>query len=167
MEPDHETTPQSYGQIFGLIGWIVLCYSAAAWGGLATSTSVDTWYAELAKPAWTPPDWVFGPVWSVLYLMMAVSAWLVWRREGLWSAALPLGLFVLQLGLNAAWSVLFFGWRSPGLAMVDLALLWCAIFATALVFWYRSAVAAWLLMPYLAWVSFAGSLNFVIWRLNA
>jgi translocator protein len=158
--------PSERRQIVGLIAWVGLCFGAAGLGGWATASSVDTWYAELQKPAFNPPDWVFSPVWSVLYLSMAVAAWLVWRREGLRPAALPLGLFVVQLALNAAWSVLFFGLRSPGWAMLDLALLWCAILATAISFWYRSAVAAWLLMPYLAWVSFAGALNFMIWRLN-
>jgi len=159
--------PGKCRQIAGLTAWIALCFAAAGLGAWATSSGPDTWYAGLRKPPFTPPDWVFGPVWSVLYLTMAVAAWMVWRREGLRRAALPLGLFVLQLVLGAAWSALFFGWRSPGLAMADLVLLWCAILATVLCFWYRSAVAGWLLMPYLAWVSFAGALNFAIWRLNA
>lgn len=159
--------PGKRRQIVGLIGWTGLCFAAAGLGAWATAGGVDTWYAGLSKPPLTPPDWIFGPVWSVLYLTMAVAAWMIWRREGLRRAALPLGLFVLQLELNAAWSVLFFGLRSPGWAMLDLTLLWCAILATAFCFWYRSVAAAWLLMPYLAWVSYAGVLNFVIWRLNA
>ncbi len=166
MMATERSLPAAGSQIAGLLGWIVLCFGAAALGGMATSAGLDTWYAGLRKPSWTPPGWVFGPVWSVLYLTMAVAAWMVWRREGFGRAALPLGLFILQLALNAAWSGLFFGLRNPGAAMLDLALLWCAILAAALAFWHRSPLAAWLMMPYLAWVSFAGSLNFVIWRLN-
>lgn len=166
MGTEKHTEPKASRQVAGLLGWVMLCFGAAILGGLATSAGDGTWYDSLRKPAWTPPDWVFAPVWSLIYLTMAVSAWMVWRREGLWRAALPLGLFVVQLGLNVAWSGLFFGLENPGAAMLDLAVLWCAILATALAFWYRSPLAAWLLMPYLAWVSFAGSLNFVLWRWN-
>ena len=106
-------------QVGGLLAWIAICFAAVGLGGLVTTPNIPDWYAQLAKPAWTPPSWVFGPVWSCLYLMMALSAWLVWRQDGLAKAKLPIGLFVGQLGLNSVWSVLFFGLHSPGAAFVD------------------------------------------------
>lgn len=142
---------------------IVLCFAIAGIGGLVTAPSIPNWYADLAKPEWTPPGWIFGPVWSALYLSMAVAAWLVWRRG---NAAVPMTLFGVQLALNAAWSWLFFGLHSPGVAFVEVALLWLAIVATTAVFWRRSMLAGLLFVPYLAWVSFAAVLNFAIWRLN-
>ncbi len=151
----------------GLIGFVAASFAAAAIGSAATYPNVDTWYAALAKPSFTPPDWVFGPVWTVLFLMMALAGWLVWRGHGLERARLALGLFAVQLALNALWSILFFGLRSPGLAMIEIAALWGAILATILAFRARSVPAAWLLVPYFAWVSFAAVLNFNIWRLNA
>jgi len=143
--------------------FLVLCFAVAGLGRLATTPNIPNWYADLAKPSWTPPDWVFGPVWSVLYLSMAVAAWLVWR-EG--NALVSLILFAVQLALNAAWSWLFFRMHSPGAAFVDIVLLWVAIAATTAAFWRRSLAAGLLFVPYLAWVSFAAVLNFAIWRLN-
>jgi benzodiazapine receptor len=153
-------------QVTGLSVWIVICFAAAGLGGLVTTPNIPDWYAHLAKPTWTPPSWLFGPVWSCLYLMMAISAWLVWRQNGLATARLPIGLFALQLGLNSAWSVLFFGLHSPGAAFLDILLLWIAIVATVAAFWHRSRWASLLLIPYLAWVSFAAVLNLAIWRMN-
>ncbi len=124
------------------------------------------WYAGLNKPAWNPPGWIFGPVWTALYTLMAVSAWLVWRDGGFRSRRRPLGLFVTQLALNAAWTVLFFGLHSPGIAFAEIVALWLAIAATLATFWPLNRPAAWLLAPYLAWVSFAAALNFALWRLN-
>jgi benzodiazapine receptor len=124
------------------------------------------WYAGLKKPAWNPPGWIFGPVWTMLYTMMAVAAWLVWRRGGFAAQRRPLTLFLLQLALNAAWSPLFFGLHHPGLAFIDLLLLWFALLGTIVAFWKARAFAGALLIPYLAWVTFAGALNFAIWRLN-
>jgi tryptophan-rich sensory protein len=112
------------------------------------------------------PDWIFGPVWTLLYLMMAVSAWLVWRQAGFAGAKLPRALFAVQLALNSLWSVLFFGLQNPGAAAVEIVLLWLAILATTVSFFRQSKVAGWLMVPYLAWVSFASVLNFAIWRLN-
>jgi translocator protein len=146
-----------------LVVLIVLCFAVAGLGGLATTPAIPTWYAGLAKPSWTPPGWVFGPVWSVLYLSMAVAAWLMWRKG---NALVPLALFAVQLALNAAWSWLFFGLHNPGAALVDIVLLWAAIAATTIAFWRRSLVAGLLFVPYLAWVSFAAVLNWAIWRLN-
>ena len=124
------------------------------------------WYAALQKPSWNPPGWIFGPVWSALYAMMAVAAWLVWRRGGFATQRRPLALFLGQLTLNAAWTPLFFGLHRPGIAFAEIILLWLAIAATLVVFRPVNRVAAWLLAPYLAWVGFAAVLNFTLWRLN-
>jgi tryptophan-rich sensory protein len=153
-------------QVAGLLVWIALCFAAAGLGGWVTTPNIPSWYAQLAKPAWTPPSWVFGPVWGCLYLMMAISAWLVWRQNGIAAARLPIGLFASQLALNSAWSVLFFGLHSPGAAFLDIVLLWAAILATIAAFWHWSCLASLLLLPYLAWVSFAVALNLAIWRMN-
>lgn len=155
-----------FRQSAALLLCIGVCFAAAAIGAAFTSPNVPGWYENLNKPPWTPPSWVFGPVWSLLYLLMGISAWLVWRRTGLGAAVLPLTLFGIQLLLNVAWSVLFFGLRSPGAALIDIVLLWFAILATVIAFWWRSAPAAWLMLPYLAWVSFAVALNLAIWNLN-
>lgn len=124
------------------------------------------WYATLKKPSWNPPDWIFGPVWSALYTMMAVAAWLVWQRGGFVAQRRPLALFLAQLGLNALWTPLFFGLHRPGLAFAEIVLLWVAIAATLAAFRRVNQAAAWLLAPYLVWVSFAAVLNFEMWRLN-
>lgn len=151
---------------FGLAVFIFICFAVAAVGGTATTPKIGGWYAALAKPSWNPPDWIFGPVWSVLYLCMAIAAWLVWRRHGLSGAGWPLAVFAVQLALNAVWSWLFFGCESPGTAFIDVLLLWTAIIATMAAFWRRSTAAGVLFVPYLAWVTFAAVLNCVIWRLN-
>ncbi len=146
-----------------LAGWLLACFAAAAMGGLFMP---GEWYAALRKPAWNPPAWVFGPVWTALYTMMAVAAWLVWRRGGFAAQRRALALFLVQLALNAAWTPLFFGLRRPGLAFAEILLFWLALAATLLAFRPVSRGAAWLLAPYLAWVSFAAVLNFTLWRLN-
>ena len=144
----------------------VLCFSAAGIGGAFTASSVRTWYLDIAKPTWTPPSWVFGPVWTVLYVLMGLAMWLVWR-SGRWPQVKNATiLFGAQLLLNTLWSILFFGARSPGLAFVEILLLWCAIVATIAAFWHHSKGAAMMMVPYLAWSSFAAILNFAIWRLN-
>lgn len=147
-----------------LIGFVAACAIAAATAGFYRP---GEWYERLAKPGWKPPNWLFGPVWLVLYGMIAVSGWLVWRQVGWQGGALPLGLFAVQLVLNGLWSALFFGLRRIGLACIEMAALWLAIAATIAAFHPVHAGAAYLLMPYLAWVSFAFVLNFSIWRLNA
>jgi translocator protein len=146
-----------------LAGFVVASFAAAALGGLATANSVREWYPTIAKPAWTPPSWIFGPVWTALYAMMAVAAWLVWRRAG-WGGAQV--WFAVQLALNATWSPVFFGLHRIGLALVNIVLLWLAIVGTTVAFWRVTPVAGWLFVPYLVWVSFATALNFAIWRLN-
>jgi len=157
-------TPSRGRLIVGLVGWLALCFAAATLGGFFMP---GEWYARLQKPSWNPPNWIFGPVWSALYIMMAMAAWLVWRRGGFAAQRLALSLFSLQLLFNALWSPIFFGWRNPALALVDILLLWLALLATVLTFWRRSRVAGALLIPYLAWVSFATALNFALWRLNS
>jgi uncharacterized protein YbjT (DUF2867 family)/tryptophan-rich sensory protein len=159
--------PSRSRQAAWLLGLFAICMAAAGAGGAVTSSSVGDWYQTLAKPSWTPPNWLFGPVWTALYLLMAVSAWLVWRRSGWHAARVPLRLFGLQLALNAGWSAVFFGVRNPGLAFGEILVLWLAIVATTVGFLGRSTVAAVLLMPYLAWTSFAAVLNFAIWRMNS
>jgi translocator protein len=146
----------------GLVVWVMLSLAAGAFG---SRFEPGAWYAALEKPAWTPPSSVFGPVWTVLYVLMGVAAWLVWERRGD-AARGALTLFVVQLLFNAAWSWLFFGLQSPGMALMGIIVLWVLIAATALVFWRARAVAGTLLLPYLAWVTFATALNFEIWRLN-
>jgi len=164
------TTPQSAKgngrQVLGFVAWLLITFAAAALGSLATATNVGEWYHQIARPAWTPPDWIFGPVWTTLYAMMAIAAWLVWRPQGFAAARLPLALYLVQLALNSAWSVLFFGLRRPDWAAIEIVVLWLAILATLIAFWRRSTVAGWLLVPYLAWVTFAAALNFEFARLN-
>jgi tryptophan-rich sensory protein len=125
------------------------------------------WYAALAKPSWNPPSYVFAPVWTILYVLMGITAWLVWRRFGFSGAPVSLGLFLFQLVLNGLWSYLFFGLHDLGLAFLDIVALWLAILATTIAFWRISVPAGALLLPYLAWVSFASALNLQLWRLNA
>jgi benzodiazapine receptor len=154
-------------QIVGLVVSVVICFAAAGLGAAVTTPQIRGWYTTINKPSWNPPDWVFGPVWSTLYLMMAVSVWLIWRRGGLRAARTPLTVFAVQLALNSLWSVLFFGMQHPGLAAIEIVILWAAILATVISFWRQSKVAGGLLIPYLLWVSFATVLNVTIWRLNA
>lgn len=162
MQLSHRTTPQ---QAAGLLGWLALVFIAAgvgAWG----SSAAPTFYAQLAKPAWAPPAWIFGPVWSVLYLMMAVAAWLVWRESAAPGRRAALGVFGLQLGTNVLWSWCFFAWRSGALAFADVLLMLGLLLATVAAFWRVRPVAGALLLPYLAWVSFASFLTWVVWQAN-
>jgi tryptophan-rich sensory protein len=142
---------------------LLVCFAAAGLGSLATTPNIPTWYAAIAKPTWNPPNWLFGPVWTVLYICMAVAAWLVWRQGG---PRTPLTLFAVQLGLNAAWSWLFFWFHMPRAAFFEILVLLVAIAATIIAFWPRSRAAGILMLPYLGWVAFASVLNFTIWRLN-
>jgi translocator protein len=153
-------------QLAGLAVFIGVCFAVAALGSALTLPSIKTWYVTLNKPTWNPPSWVFGPVWSALYLMMAVAAWMVWRERGFKAVLVPMLLFALQLALNCAWSGLFFALRRPWLAFADIVLLWCAIVATMISFARVSPLAGLLLVPYLVWVSFAGVLNVSIAKMN-
>ena len=152
-------------QAVGLVGWLLVAFAAAAVGAVA-SASAGVFYSELVRPAWAPPGWLFGPVWSVLYALMGVSAWLIWRAHGLAGARSALLVFVVQLAANALWTWLFFVWRLGGLAFVEILVLWLLIAVTIGLFRRFSAVAAALLLPYLAWVSFACALTWATWRLN-
>jgi tryptophan-rich sensory protein len=149
----------------GLFFWIALCFSAAGIGGRWTAGELGGWYRTLARPAIAPPNWVFGPVWTLLYAMMAVAAWRVWMT-GAPGRGLALGLFVLQLALNLAWSWIFFHRHAIGAALIEIAVLWAMIGLTTLAFGRVDPLAAWLMVPYLAWVSFATALNGVFWKLN-
>ena len=151
----------------GLVVFIVLCLGAGGLGAMATTPEIEGWYKTLAKPSFNPPDYIFGPVWTTLYVMMAVAAWIVWKPEGLRAAATPLALFAVQIGLNIAWSWIFFGMHQPGWAFMEILVLWLTIIATTVAFFRSSLMAGWLMTPYLAWVSFAAVLNFAIWRMNA
>ena len=135
--------------------------------GIATASGVETWYPTLTKPSFNPPAWVFGPTWTVLYIMMGVAAFLIWR-EGFGARGVKpaLTVFAVQLVLNGLWSILFFGLQAPGWALVDIIALWCAITASAMLFWRVAPAAGMLLLPYLAWVSFATLLNASLWWLN-
>ena len=149
--------------ILGFVGWLVVCFAAA---GIGSLFPIGPWYESLVKPAWNPPNWLFGPAWTLLYTLMAVAAWLVWRNHGFRGATVPLTLFVVQLALNAGWSWLFFGLHQPGVAFAEIILLWAAILATIILFWRLKRLAGILLMPYLLWVSFAAVLNYTVWQLN-
>jgi translocator protein len=150
-------------QILALVGWLAVCFAASA---TAVFVSTGGWYAALLKPSWNPPAWLFGPVWSLLYVLMAVAAWLVWREGGWKTQQRQLRLFLLQWLLNALWTPLFFGMHQLGPAFAEIIILWLVLAATLISFWGVRKIAGVLLVPYLAWVSFAAALNFAIWRLN-
>jgi benzodiazapine receptor len=150
-------------RIVALVGWVALSLGA---GFIGSQFAPGSWYAELNKPGWTPPDALFGPVWTILYLLMGIAAWLVWRRSGFVSGAFPLVVFIVQLVLNALWSYIFFGLHRPGLAFFEILFLLVSILITLLLFWRARQLAGVLLLPYLAWVGFATALNYSIWRLN-
>lgn len=147
-----------------LAGFVLLCLAVGSIGGFATQHSIDTWYATLNKPSWNPPNWVFAPVWTLLYIMMGTAAWLVWKTRDRIGPAMV--LFFAQLAFNLLWSLVFFGLRSPGLALVEVVFLVGSVALTMLAFFGRQATAGWLFVPYLAWVSFAAILNLAIWYLN-
>ena len=153
-------------QVIGLVVFVLVCLGAGWVGSFSTRPAIGTWYAHLLKPSWTPPNWLFAPVWTALYIGMAVAAWAVWWRAGFSAGRLALVLFLVQLALNVAWSWLFFGLRMPGAALAEVVLLWLLILATAIAFWPFSRTATYLMAPYLLWVTLAAALNAAIWRLN-
>ena len=149
----------------GLVGWFIVSFAASAVGAVA-SIQAKSFYGQLVQPEWAPPSYVFGPVWTVLYALMAIAAWLVWRSGGFHTNRVALSLFMVQLALNALWSWLFFAWQRGALAFVDIVLLWVLIVATLVSFWRVRPLAGALLVPYLLWVSFASALNYSLWQLN-
>ena len=160
-----ETRLNRKTDILGLVGWLVVTF-AISWIGARASIQASTFYGQLVQPAWSPPAWLFGPVWTVLYALMAIAAWLVWRTGGFRAQRLSLSVFGLQLFLNALWSWLFFAWRMGGPAFAEVLLLWISIAATIALFWRVRPLAGALLIPYLLWVSFAAALNYALWQLN-
>jgi translocator protein len=149
-----------------LVGWLALCFGVASGSFIFAARSIPTWYPALAKPPLTPPSQAFGPVWTVLYALMAVSAWIVWKTRPSPCRTRGLRLFLIQLALNLLWNWIFFGAHQVLTAFVDLIALWAAILLIILTFRKMSHTAAWLLAPYLVWVTFAGYLNLAIWKLN-
>ena len=152
--------------------WIALvislaaAFGAAAIGGAGTSKAIPVWYKGLKKPSFTPPEWAFGPVWTILYLLMAIAAWMVWEQGIAASVALPLAVYGIQLALNVLWSFLFFAWKKLRAGFIEIIALWAAVLATLLLFWGVSSIAGVLTVPYLAWVSVASALNYKVWKLN-
>jgi benzodiazapine receptor len=167
MIPAESAGAQRRRSFVALAAFVSLCFLVAAAGGVVTAGSVGTWYVGLAKPSFNPPGWVFGPVWMVLYLMIAVAGWRVWRRRGEAGAWDALAAWGVQLALNLGWSVVFFGARMIGAALVEILVLLAAILVTATLFWRIDRVAGWLLVPYAAWVGFATVLNAALWWLNS
>lgn len=157
----HSTTQQ----VAGLIAWLALAFAAAAVGAVA-SVQAASFYSQLARPSWAPPPIVFGPVWSVLYALMGVAAWLVWRQSKEEGHILPIALFVAQLAVNALWSWLFFAWHLGAGAFADVLVLLALIAATIIAFWRVRPLAGILLLPYFAWVSFASALTWSVWQSN-
>jgi tryptophan-rich sensory protein len=154
-------------EVLKLVASVAVCQLAGIIGSVFTASSVSTWYAALRKPSFTPPGWVFGPVWISLYALMGIAAYLVWRnglnqRE----VRIALSLFVAQLILNALWSAMFFGFRSPLAGLVDISALWVLIVLTIFYFLRVSTTAGLLLVPYIVWVSFAAVLNYYLWAMN-
>ncbi len=152
-------------QIAGLVGWLLVCFAGAGIGAIA-SADAGTFYLRLSRPVWAPPAWLFAPVWSVLYALIGVSAWLVCRAHGFKASRTALVLFVLQLAANALWTWIFFSWHQGFMAFAEILFLWCLIVATIASFWRAHKLAAVLLFPYLAWVTFAAALTFSTWQLN-
>jgi len=150
----------------GAVSLIICLAACLATGWIGSRFMPGEWYETLLKPSWTPPNSVFGPVWTLLYVMMGVAAWLVWQRKTVAQVAMPLFLFVVQLVLNAMWSYIFFGRRQPGAAFFEIVILWIAVLLTLIGFRRIRTAAGILMLPYFLWVSFALVLNFQLWRLN-
>lgn len=159
------TPPSKPKQVLGFVAWLAVSFVASAIGAVA-SIRAASFYGQLDQPSWAPPSWVFGPVWTILFALMGIAAWLVWRTGGFRANRSALTLFLVQLAVNALWSWLFFAWHRGALAFADVVLLWLLIVATLVCFWRVRPLAGALLMPYLLWVSFAAALNYSLWQLN-
>lgn len=159
---NNRSVPQ---QILSFLAWLSVSFIAASIGAIASATA-GTFYNALIQPEWAPPAWLFGPVWTVLYFLMAISVWLIWRSFGIQHARVALLLFIAQLAFNALWSWLFFVWHLGALSFYEILLLWVLVLATIMAFWRLNRTAGVLLLPYLAWVTFAGFLAFSLWQLN-
>lgn len=159
------THSTSIKQALGLAGWLIATFVTGGIGAVA-SANAAAFYGELSQPSWAPPAWLFGPVWSVLFILMSLSAWIVWREHGFRGASTALKLFVAQLVANALWTWLFFAWHLGALAVAEILVLWMLIAGTILAFWRLQKLAALLLVPYLVWVGFATALTVSLWRLN-
>ena len=167
---DAQTEGFNRSDLRSLIAWLGLIVIVMLLGSLATFSSVSTWFQTLKKPVFNPPDWIFGPVWTTLYLMMAIAAWLVWRKRADQTKRPAVNrfttVFLVQLSLNLAWSFIFFTFQSPRFALVEICILWVAIAASVILAFRLNKLSGWLLVPYLAWTSFALFLNLAIVRLN-
>jgi benzodiazapine receptor len=152
-------------QLLGLLGWLAVSFAAAALGGIASANAGD-FYRQLTRPAWAPPAWLFAPAWTLLYVLMGVAAWLVWRERGFRQARTALSLFLIQLAVNALWTWLFFVWRLGALAFGEILILWALILSTIIAFWRVRPLAGALQIPYLAWVTFASALTYAVWQRN-
>jgi tryptophan-rich sensory protein len=152
-------------QVLGLIAWLAVTFAAAAVGGFASADAAG-FYGKLARPEWAPPAWLFAPVWSALYLLMAIAAWLIWRERGFRNASSTLSLFLVQLAANALWTWLFFVWHLGALAFAEIVVLWLLVLGTVVAFWRVRPLAGALLLPYLGWVAFASALTYSVWKRN-
>ena len=159
------TATEALKQFFGLLGWLAVSFAAAAVGGFASANAGD-FYLQLVRPAWAPPAWLFAPAWTLLYTLMGVAAWLVWRERGFRGARIALSLFLIQLAVNALWTWLFFVWQRGALAFGEILILWVCIACTIVAFWRVRPIAGALLIPYLAWVSYATALTYAVWQRN-
>lgn len=157
---------KSFNPILGLLFWFAVVFAAAAAGSIFTQQGLVEWYANLRKPSFNPPNWIFAPVWTILYILMAVAIWLVRRRGDSRLVRIATILFIVQLALNVLWTAIFFRLRLPGAAFVEIVILWCAILATLLALWRVRPAAAALMLPYQLWVTLAAVLNLAIARLN-
>ena len=149
-----------------LIAFIILCLAVSSVGGAITATSVDTWYQTLEKPSFNPPDWVFAPVWTALYILMGIAAWRIWRFRAIANPGKALSIFGVQLGLNLSWSILFFGLQRIDLALFEIFILLFTIALNAILFWRVDRLAGLMFVPYVLWVTFATILNASIWLRN-
>lgn len=166
MKQSRDISYDSRRRWIGLAGFLLLCVAVEIVAGLLTSVSVKDWYLSIRKPTWTPPGWMFGPVWTYLYLSMGVAAWFVWEQRTKHKINVAMLLFGAQLVLNMVWSGLFFGLQMPMFAFWEITLLWMAIIATLLAFWRIKRISGWLMVPYLLWVTYASALTLAIGRLN-